>query len=267
MIAAKIFYDSIPKLGNGEDENDDAIGLSRQPKNGPKLTELRFAIADGATQASFSRLWAHLLVRNAIQSGHTPSVKRFINLVEKSYPEWHEEVEKIELPWFAIEKAKKGAFSSFLWISITTNQTKTAGTLRAVSIGDSELLVVRDGKIQASFPIRHSDDFNSSPILISSKSEKNAGLLFAKWETRWLPGDEIVLATDAVAKYLLGQFEQGVNPLDTIQPLMQENCDHGEYFRDWIETLRLNKMLKNDDSTMAWIHLYEQEELTLFKEN
>lgn len=261
MISAHIFYASIPKLGNAENENEDAVELTRYPKDGSKLTELRCAIADGATQASFSKLWAHLLVRNAIQSGYVPSERRYRELLDKSCAEWAADIGEKELPWYAVEKAKRGAFSSFLWISITTRPTKEGGTLRAISVGDSELFIIRDEKLSRAFPIIRSDEFGSSPVLISSKPEKNIDLPYSKWETKWEPGDEIILATDAIAHYFLSQFEMDNNPLESNRSLLLNDCHQELQFRGWIDGLRKERKIKNDDTTMAWIHLYGQDEL------
>ena len=249
MASANIFYGSIPKLGNSDNENEDAIELIRLPKKGSGFSVIRCAIADGATQASFSKLWAEMLVRNAINSGHMPAIKRLKALLDKTYLEWENEVNEKKLPWFAIEKAKRGAFSSLLWMSISTSHMSNSGTLRAVSVGDSELLLLRNGMLLKAFPLQTSCEFGSSPELLSSKLEKNRNVKFELWITKWDKGDEIILATDAIGKFLLSRFEIGDNPLEPIRKCLLDNNNSGGFFRDWISELRSNRIIKNDDST------------------
>jgi serine/threonine protein phosphatase PrpC len=125
VITAQIFKGSVPKLGNNESENEDAYRLIRSPKKGPELRELRCAMADGATQASFSRFWAQLLVDNAVKTGYVPSENKLKAIIDRSALELEKKVHEINLPWYAIEKAKRGAFSSFLWLSIKSNPDKS----------------------------------------------------------------------------------------------------------------------------------------------
>ena len=53
---------SVPKFGNTEDEYEDAVAFS--------LPDQRFAIADGATESSFSDRWAQSLVKESGERGY-----------------------------------------------------------------------------------------------------------------------------------------------------------------------------------------------------
>lgn len=256
MLSARVYCNSIPKAGSGEIENEDAIAVHPW-RRVQKLTRLRCAIADGATQASFSRLWANILVENAIKSNLTPSLKKTKLLMNNSYEKWQSNIERIKLPWFAVEKAEKGAYSSFLWVSINSTVKGIYANLSAVSVGDSELIIVRSNDLFRAHPLNSSIEFNSSPMLISSKKEKNSNLKLNTIREKVVAGDDIILVTDSLAKYLLTQFEIGNNPLNTFQPFMQTAPDQTLVFRSWIESKRQDRLLKNDDSTMIWIHLFD----------
>lgn len=258
MTFARIFLGSVPKEGNKENENEDALVLHPHQKE-LKLTSLRCAVADGATQASFSRLWANLLVDGAVKSKLTPSIKKAEQLVINSYESWESNLQGIELPWFAEEKMAKGAFSSLLWVGINSNTKRNYSNLSAVSIGDSELIILRKEKIYRSHPLASSREFNSSPILISSKEENNRFLKFGKLRVQVVAGDDIILVTDALGKYLLSQFEAGINPLYPIRSIFQTTSDQTKVYKSWIDSKRKEKVLKNDDSTMIWIHLFDKE--------
>lgn len=264
MISAKVFLGSIQKFGNGEDENEDALAF-HQTWHKQRLAKLRFAIADGATQSSFSQLWANLLVSDPIIRIFTPSINKTGLLISNSYTKWNSEIEKIELPWFAKEKASKGAFSSFLWMSINFYDQNKYANLTAIGIGDCELLIVRDNKVINAFPIESSNEFNSCPVLISSKIEKNYDLKPKFLRTKLFPGDDIILASDALAKYLLSEFETGTNPLITLYPSVFAEADQKARFQKWIECKRRERLLKNDDSTMIRIEIFDNENAMVSK--
>jgi hypothetical protein len=109
--------------------------------------------------------------------------------------------------WFADEVARRGAFAAFLGVSFDTAAGQPVA-YRALSVGDVCLLHYRNGMLIASFPITSSDELNSRPELIGSSlgrrttpPEKSSGELE--------PGDVLVLATDGVAGYLLGEGPSG----------------------------------------------------------
>lgn len=255
MLSIKVFFDSIPKEGYEDNENEDAIAL-RPRRNEQRLTNLRLAIADGATQSSFSKLWANILVDSAIKSNLTPSLRRTELIVNDSYNKWQSNIERIELPWFAEERAKKGAFSSFLWVGMNRANNGNYANLSAVSIGDSELLIVRDGSIFQAFPLEKSYQFNSSPLLLSSKRERNRDLKPLLLRMKLYAGDNVILATDALSKYMLSQLENGNDPLEKLRLITQYNSDQSTLFKNCIRSLRKERLLKNDDSTIVWIHLF-----------
>ena len=155
----------LPKGGNSDDEYEDACW--------PRTTKewmdrrLRFAVADGATEASFSKIWAELLVQKYCEGLlKTDSCKRFALSLQPLQQAWNEQVSAKSLPWYAEEKASSGAFSSL--VGLTIYQSDTRIWWRSIAIGDSCLFHVRDGRPIASFPMEFSKQFNNRPVLISS---------------------------------------------------------------------------------------------------
>lgn len=59
-VSIQVF--GLPKAGNRADEYEDAYSPKRQGEL--EGESFRFAVADGATEGSFSRLWAGMLVRS-----------------------------------------------------------------------------------------------------------------------------------------------------------------------------------------------------------
>jgi hypothetical protein len=262
LITVEIQSLTTQKNGNKPDENEDAFCINKTPKKGGFFQELRCAIADGATQTSFSSLWANLLVRGAAE--YVPSEKRLQDILSKSQMDWDVELSKKKLPWYAEEKAKLGAFSTLLWVSIRkfSDPLKPGGTWKAIAVGDSNLLILREKKIDIAFPIRNSHDFGNYPVLLSSIPVKNKTVGYFTIHGYWLPGDEFILSTDAVAHFFLKQVEENKNPfLNNLQIFTKSSCQ--ECFQEWIQSLRMENSIRNDDSTLVWIKTVEQNEFLL----
>jgi len=244
-----------PKAGSSLQENEDAFAIHRD------ADVARFVIADGATQASFSRLWANLLVENAKK--YIPSVKRLKDyVIPKAQLAWQQNIASRQLPWYAEEKAKKGAFASLLWLSIKSDKhlPESGGKWKAVAIGDSNLFVFRRQECIQAFPVQVSSEFGSSPILISSIQSSNVEIFtrFQKVEGDWQAGDEFILATDALACYLLKQIEAGENPLYELQSWLSGSSEDQLAFESLMQSLRSEAKMKNDDTTLIWIRCKEQ---------
>ena len=96
------------KAGNAKSEYEDAAW--------PRSTETlqgwdqRIAVADGATDAVYSGLWARLLVE-AYGSCQMTGLTIQENLGEAAKM-WEQQVRRASLPWYAEEKARAGAYAA-----------------------------------------------------------------------------------------------------------------------------------------------------------
>jgi serine/threonine protein phosphatase PrpC len=242
---------SIPKNGNSTSENEDAkVILPR--KHVESSSFLRCAVSDGATQASFSRLWAKLLVNESAQ--FKPSKKRLDDVIRSAQLSWTNEIVKYDLPWHAEEKIKKGAFATLLWLNISKVDA-TGGKYKALAFGDSNLFVIRKESLHISFPIQDSQKFGNDPILISSIPARNENMTerINILDDAWTFSDEFILATDALAYYLLKEFEQNKSFFSTLKETLIKQAAHYGAFQSWIQSLRESNELKNDDTTLVWI--------------
>jgi hypothetical protein len=152
--------------------------------------------------------------------------------------------------WYEEPGLQTGAFSSFLGLTLLDAQTESAGAWEAIALGDSCLFQVRDDQLIASFPLAQSSDFNSRPWLIPSKPNRNVNLLQALQTARgqWTAHDQFYLMTDALAAWFLRELESGASGCTPWQLL--PNLDNLEV---WINTLRTEGLLRNDDVT--WMHI------------
>jgi hypothetical protein len=101
-------------------------------------------------------------------------------------------------PWYVTAKAAEGAFAALLGVSL-----HPTGQWRAVSVGDCCLFLVRDGALLRSWPFEASEAFTNRPALVSSRPDHTLPPPETATGT-WQPQDTFLLATDAVAAWLLG---------------------------------------------------------------
>lgn len=242
----------LPKLGNEEVEYEDAYA-SLENKCSDNQT-IRVAVADGATESSFSAEWAGMLSKCYVENEFY-DIKELRLQVESLSKDWQSNIDVRQLTWFAEEKARMGAFSTLLGLEIYLDATDIAGW-HSIAVGDSCLFQIRNNLLEYAFPIQHSSDFSNSPILISSKPEKNR----QHWDKalrrygNWQAGDFFFLTTDALAAWFIHEYELGNLPWEILIKLIDDNeCDKS--FKLWVNELRASSSMKNDDVTCLIIKL------------
>lgn len=233
----------VQKAGNRVEEYEDAYWpLNAVCDCG---TLFSFAVADGATEASYSKVWARLLVeaycKGQLQKHDLSESLPHLQVV------WKESVGAHPLPWYAEEKIRDGAFSSLLGLTIHESESLGVGSgvWQAMAVGDSCLFQVRDDHLINSFPLSHSEKFNSRPALLSSNLTSNEQLseYVLQMTGEWQVGDVFYLMTDALACWFLKAVEDGEKPWK-IKRALQED------FEAWIGKLRKKGAIRNDDVTM-----------------
>jgi hypothetical protein len=231
------------KRGNAAEEYEDAFA-------GDAATA-RFAVADGASESSFAATWAKLLVEGFLAAQRRPW--RDLDWLSPARQRWAE-VDLLPLPWFAEEKREQGAYATLLGIAF--GNTRQGRVWCALAIGDSCLIRIRAGKLERSFPLARSSDFGNLPVLLGSRGRAAdtpvQGIRRARGKCR--PGDRLLLATDALAEWLLRRNEGGQRPADDIDQLLAESAPQ-DAFASWVEERRDRQGLRNDDVTLVVIDL------------
>src|SRR5216683_2490624 len=96
----------LPKAGNSPDEYEDAFQYNESARS--------LAIADGASDAFESRLWAQALVRAFVRQPPMLDANGILEWLKAPIKVWKEGIDWEKLPWYSAEKARRGAFSTFL---------------------------------------------------------------------------------------------------------------------------------------------------------
>lgn len=207
-VSVEIFC--LPKDGNSREEYEDAfwpeISVSQMETVG-----FCCAVADGATEASFSGSWARMLCRQYCAPVDSDRIAHFCSQVPQRQKEWELEFLKRPLPWFAEEKARSGAFSSILGLSIKECRINGDFGLHweAFAVGDSCLVYTHESTVMLRFPLERSDEFNNSPYLLGStrpidESSPHHRRSFGRCES----GDKFYLMTDALACWFFRGYEE-----------------------------------------------------------
>lgn len=227
----------LPKRGNTAAEYEDAFSYQL---HGAEVA--RCAIADGATESSFAKVWAELLVNAYSQDANL--APQWQDLQARWFASAHNSAQP--LPWYAEAKLAHGGFAAFLGLEITPEKWQ------ACALGDCCLFHLRNNELQQAFPLQTSQEFNQSPFLMSSQDTwKNVAKHLACLENTWETGDEFFLLSDALACWCLQQHEQN-NP-ELWQQLRDLNPDT---FPEFIAELREQQQLRNDDVTLVRLRVH-----------
>ena len=241
-----------PRLGNSPADYEDA--WDRFPQRRDSGAVLRVALADGATASSFAAEWAGLLTRAFVRHGFLTEqgLTRAITIAART---WRQSVFARPLPWYAEEKARRGAFSSLLGIHLTASPNPGsdahpwAGEWTALAVGDTCLFHIRDNRLLTSFPLSAPEEFSDTPALLSSRITQNSAASVHILRGHWQAGDRFILASDALASWILQETR-----VETAQPwAVLAGLPDQATFRHWLTETRSTRRIRNDDTTCLLI--------------
>ncbi|AFY84646.1 protein phosphatase 2C domain-containing protein [Oscillatoria acuminata] len=241
----RIFYFSIPKVGERESDIQDAFSASPDGR----LT----AISDGASSSLFPKEWADLLVKNFCSSSHFADSRgtSWQDWLKPLQQEWREFYlnQHSRLPWYAKGSENKTcASATFIGLKIDPPTQAGEKTWSVIAIGDSCLFQIdRNLENLSSFPLKCSDEFKSVTRAFNSLPESSyhpptfhSGL--------YTDGDIFLLATDALSQWILTSYEQQDQRWKNLLSLQNKD----EFYK-FINQLRSDKQIHNDDTSLAII--------------
>ena len=222
----------LARRGSSAEECEDAWAIDAEAS--------RVAIADGATESAYPGIWARLLVEH-----FTREPCDWPGWIAQVQPRWLEAVQEVgasPLPWFVEQSLAQGAFATFLGVHFEETSAEV------VAVGDSCLFHIRDDRLERSFPLAHSSEFGNTPWLIGSRTSPDE--VPRKYGTscriELVAGDRLWLMTDALARWFLVEAEADRRPWHTLGDLVDRP---DEEWTAWIEGLRDQRELRNDDTT------------------
>ncbi|WP_299412660.1 protein phosphatase 2C domain-containing protein [Acaryochloris sp. IP29b_bin.148] len=237
-----VYIFSIPKEGESQENNQDAACCN----DGGTL----LAIADGVSSSLFSKEWAQILTRKFCQNTYIS-----LKALHKHWYYWLHPLQEdwrnfylskvASLPWYAKGSTHKDHGSAtFLGLKIH-KYASNKGYWEAISIGDSCLFQIhpKEKKI-SSYPQIKSHEFSSVSVCTSSLPEYNSRIPNL-WTGEYDKGDYFILATDAIAQWIVKSLEE---------QKFDENftkINNSEQFSDYIDHLRVQKEIHNDDTSIV----------------
>ncbi|MBO0840924.1 MAG: hypothetical protein J2O49_08915 [Sciscionella sp.] len=216
------------KAGREPGENEDRAAAGTQ----------RFAVADGATRSARPEIWAEILVHAFVE--HRDPFDPIVLADLRS--QWLHEVDQPGLPWHAIAKLQLGGAATFVGLELDERGLHYS----CHAIGDACLLHLRDGNLLTVGPLDQPDQFGSDPDLLTTLAFDTRHQ-HAMWSADgdYRPGDQFVLASDALAKYLLRRHH-------TSAAVDMDAVLHGD-FDQWVVAARAEDGLDNDDTTICLV--------------
>ncbi len=218
-----------------------------------------YAIADGATRSFFPKEWATLLVEHFCESADLSSAKTdwrdwIVPIQQKWYDQIEEKVNERNLFYLTNSfNAQESAVSTFIGIEFS----KDSDAWEAMIVGDSCLFHKSDSEFK-SYLIENSADFTSRPEVFGSFNKDNHfEPKFIGGDTK--PGDTFILATDALAKWILEhkEIEKLDAALDRLKAVKTK-----EQFYQFVHEARHDDVTRliNDDVTLMIISVEKAQE-------
>jgi hypothetical protein len=216
-------------------------------------TDFICALADGASQAAFSALWARLLVKAAVASGFPGPT--WTELVTSAQQQWLAQLSRITLPGQTEEQLRQGALATILWFGLRFPNPNEKRVLhwQAIAIGNTCLFQIRKRSVVQMVPPMASVDFVKSPTLLSTNPGSTLGVDHPFHEGSWVPGDGFLLMTAALSAWFVREVERGNTPMLTLEEKFLFPKDRQAKFNAWVTELRTAGEIKNEDTSILWV--------------
>jgi len=224
-----------------------------QDKYSINLNNKIISIADGTTQSYDSGFWAQLLCDRFKIEPEFQSKNLLKAFKEEAISVKNRKVQLSPNPAKAAlekDKLKKGSTSTFLGIRVEGNNT-----IKAISLGDSNLFILRENKLLNSYPFKDVTELNNNNDFVNTQNllEDNVNPRLFKVETiQVLNEDIVILASDALSRFIF-KYPEKLNDI-----LKIESFDD---LHEFITSQWGLGLLEEDDITAVIIELNQKNQL------
>lgn len=244
----------LEKAGNSPEEYEDSFAWS---SSSSERHAFLAAIADGASSGMLSGSWSRILTQ-AICHAPIPleNLDFILDEATNTWNSWLQEYYQAReeqnrpIRWYEEPGLEAGAYST---LCVFSAQDGESPRWQALAIGDSCLFQLRRHQIITCFPLASAQAFNNAPALLSSSLQNRQNLEehILQAQGDWQNGDQFFLMTDALARFFLDQLQSGPDILADLELIHTT-----EDFSVWINSLRIQKQIHNDDVTFLRISLF-----------
>ena len=233
---------SLQKRSEEAKVNQDAFAISSD--------ERIFAIADGVSTAPFSQTWSNNVVKKFIEKPFASDLneQKLKDWLEDIRKEWSSEIDQRKSPKMILERAKEvGGSTTFLGM-IIQEMKKKYQKLQLFGIGDTNMFLIRNKRIKYSFPVTSVESFTDQTIGLCSIDNASQKIPELK-EFNAKRGDIVILATDALAKWIFKYYKKGGEY--SWKRILKNKND----IQNFIDKLRDAKKIDDDDTTCIIIKI------------
>jgi hypothetical protein len=229
-----------------------------------------FVVSDGAGTTVFSNLWADVLARQYIamplMSDDVFEIEWWVRQAQKECQQRLQTLHQ-QLPWNAIQKtANQGSFATLAALRMTDSFEQEA-TAELLAIGDSCIIVGKPAQQTIrSFPLQAVHEFERAPVCIPSL-QRNLSRSFLNFQRETITlsvGDIVVLATDAVARWIISSAAGHLaDPWAAFLEVTHKRTE--DEWAAFVNQCRSQGQMVDDDSTALILHICagEQEQTPL----
>lgn len=219
-----------------------------------------FAVADGTGSSSYADKWASVLVNYAVEfplrSSEPAEVCYWLNQARARFFVEVPPVDLSTLPPPIRNSVRRGAFSTFHQLRCTRDDSDGL-VVHCLSLGDTCTFLIRGGSQSIEMhPVKTDADFDRAPHLFTTSAEEFnpyvrvvQGHVFRSVR----PGDVFLIATDAVARWIVGHGSDA----ESMGELLAIPND--ERWAEWVHQQRITNALGNDDSTLVMLSILEED--------
>src|SRR5262249_25891830 len=152
--------------------------------------------------------WARILVNGWKRT--PPKQQDFASWLAARQLEWQSEtreaIAKAKKLWYLDKRKEWRGDAAFVGLELVANPVSDhRHVLRGLPIGDTVVFLLRNGTLLNSFPLKHSSQFSNIVQALPSEGQPLFPMRPLEWEVS--PGDEVIVATDALAKWILENVE------------------------------------------------------------
>ena len=236
----------MPKSGHSLSECEDSICVNRQA--------LRFAVADGASEAFDSGSWSKRLASAWVALDYDClDADSFLGWAAGEGAALGATWQGLKLSWFAEEKALVGSFAAFAGMKLS--QVNGGWRWEAIALGDTCLFHLRNRGLATALPLNDPAGFGSAPVLLPSNNPDRAlvrsSIVAGQGDA--VAGDELMLMSDAISAWFLNRASIEVAwPLEFLRAVQQGS---EKMISDIVESERSQGRLKDDDVSILHIWL------------
>lgn len=224
---------SVAKDGTTTGPNDDCIRYNR--------SKGVYCISDGATISYESSRWAKELCKSYLT--HSRIDDSWWATAKRAY---EANFDFNELAWNQQAAYLRGSFATFAACKVSRKRQE----IQVACIGDSLAVLFDQRSLLSSFAYQEVSQFAQNPLLVSTLQERNVSSLSeenleacrTQWSLAGLSEPGFMLMTDALAAWLLGDVQEHLPALLSIENLAG--------FTEFVNALRQTKEIRVDDTSL-----------------